>query len=62
MVLGKLDDHVQKNGLELYLSPCIKTNSKWIKDLNVKTEMLTLLEGNTGPNEWCSWVTCWVYF
>lgn len=38
MVLGKLAIHMQKK-LDLYLSPCIKANSKQIKDfLNVKPE------------------------
>lgn len=34
------------NKLELYLSPCIKTNSTWIK--NPKLETLKLIEGNIG--------------
>ena len=30
--------------IDLYLSPCIKLKSKWIKDLNIKTATLNLIE------------------
>lgn len=33
--------------LDLYLPPCTKTNSTWIKDLNLKPETLKLLEEST---------------
>ena len=46
MVLGKLDNHIQKNVIEPFLIPFTKINSTWITDLNIRPETIKLLEEN----------------
>lgn len=40
--------YVRKMKLYPTLSPCTKTNSKWVKDLSLEPEALKLLEENAG--------------
>lgn len=48
MVLGKWMSVCRTIKLDSYLSSCTKSNSKWIKDINLKPERLKLLEGDRG--------------
>ena len=50
MVLAKLEVICSKIKLNLYLSPCTKLNSKWIKDIGIRPETLHLIEDKLRPS------------
>jgi hypothetical protein len=51
MLLEKVVTICKKLKLDPFLSPCTSMNSKWIKDLNSRPEILKLLQQGAG-NTW----------
>jgi hypothetical protein len=45
---GKVDFYLQKLNIYPSLSPCTSINSKWIKDLNVRSETVKLIQDHIG--------------
>jgi hypothetical protein len=48
ILLGKVVICPQKSQLDPCLSPCTSINSKWIKDLNIRTKTLKLVQERAG--------------
>ena len=46
--MGKIGYYIQKNKTRPHLTSFPKINLKWIKDVNVRSKIIKLLEENTG--------------
>ena len=50
MVLGKLASHMHKAETDPFLTSYTKINSRWIKDLNIRPNIIKTLEENPGKH------------
>ena len=46
MVVGKLESQNKRLKLDYSLSPCTKSNLKWIKGLNIRSKIINYIEEN----------------
>ena len=48
MILRKQESHSKRMKVDYSTSPCKKANSKWIEELNIRSEKIYYIEQNIG--------------
>ena len=46
MMLGKLESHMKKNKNDFQLIPDTKINLKWVKNVNIRPEIVKFIKEN----------------